>query len=74
MRNFFSLAKRIPSLPEMPLAEFLTEDAIRIARDAYADAIRDMSEDVLLDEEARDNIVNTAIGDAFRLRALRQNR
>jgi len=47
---------------------FYVSDAIRIAQQAYADAIRKMTEEDILDDSARDEAVNAAIEHAFRSR------
>lgn len=41
-------------------------DAIRIAQEAYNDAIRDMTEEDLLDEEERDRAIHASIEQAFK--------
>lgn len=44
---------------------FTVEAAVRIAKEGYANAVRNMTEDDLLDEVSRDSQIGDAIAAAF---------
>jgi hypothetical protein len=52
---------------------FHYSDAIRIAKEGYAEALRTMSEEDLLDDEERDSAVFYAIETAFMKRVHAKN-
>lgn len=52
-------------MKERSHGEFYYADAIRIAQQAYADAIREMTEEDILDDSVRDEVVNASIANAF---------
>lgn len=49
---------------------FTAEEAARIAVNAYAEAVRDMTEEDLLDDIERDDAIHEAIKTAFMERAV----